>query len=368
MLNFSSIRGCSQLAFDNCRVRFLLKHPSISRHIFLRRAMEWTPTPIRRWQKELHHIVFVPPDSSRQRANIQAWGKSSLHFFHARLLETPHLMRTLSLSAFFASKTTFHSGFFAFLLAVSAAPHAAEEPASAQITVGRGAQYPLCQDYAEQLRQHRVTSGRYCGVAIPLENPDYRLPQWEPLNPAEHMQIVREIYYWRNLNSSRDHELYPQQMRDLTVIVPELFDLYLPRVESQLQALIANDELELFIGRFDVDFDGEIESVYRMTTIGRDRGAISPTETTDENIIVSSSCQEFGLPGASSRYVHYVAPEELPPRQAQLLVATYRLEVREFFYWKSRIYWASNTGRAILEPHALDFDDARQVCGISIRR
>ncbi len=277
-------------------------------------------------------------------------------------------MRTFSVSASFASKTIRRFGQFALSLAISGALHAAEEPASPQITVSRGAQYPLCQDYAEQLRQHRVTSGRYCGVAIPLENSDYRLPEWEPLNPAEHLQIVREIYYWRNLNSSRDHELYPQQMRDLTVIVPELFDLYLPRVESQLQALITSGQLELFIGRFDVDFDGEIESVYRMTTIGRERAAISPTESTDENIIVSSSCQEFGLPGASSRYVHYVAPEELPPRQAQLLMETSRLAVREFFYWKNRIYWAHQNGRSILEPHALDFDDARPVCGISIRR
>jgi len=277
-------------------------------------------------------------------------------------------MRTFSVSASFALKTNCRSCFFALLLAFSVALHAAEEPASPQITVSRGEQYPLCQDYAEQLRQHRVTTGGYCGVAIPLDNPDYRLPEWEPLNPAEHMQIVREIYYWLNLNSSRDHELYPQQMRDLTVIVPELFDLYLPRVESQLQALIASGELELFIGRFDVDFDGAIESVYRMTTLIRDGGTIGPTETTDENIIVSSSCQEFGLPGASSRYVHYVAPEELPPRQAQLLMETSRLAVREFFYWKNRIYWAHQNGRSILEPHALDFDDARQVCGISIRR
>ncbi len=84
MLKISSMRGCSQLSFENCRVRFLLKHPSNSRHIFLRPAMEWTPTPTRRWQKELHHVVFVSPDSTRQRAGLQAWGKTGLHFFHAR--------------------------------------------------------------------------------------------------------------------------------------------------------------------------------------------------------------------------------------------------------------------------------------------
>lgn len=277
-------------------------------------------------------------------------------------------MRTLSYSPSFASKTTCRSGMFALLLAFSTAMHAAEEPASPQISVSRGEQYPLCQDYAEQLRQHRVTTSGYCGVAIPLDNPDYRLPEWEPLNPAEHMQIVREIYYWRNLNSSRDHELYPQQMRDLTVIVPQLFDLYLPRVETQLQALIASGELELFIGRFDVDFDGEIESVYRMTALGRARGAISPVETTEEQIVAPSECQDFELPGAASRYAHYAAPEELPTRQAWLLLVNNRLNIRDFFLWKDRGYWVSRSGDAILEPHSLDFDDARQVCGFSIRR
>lgn len=277
-------------------------------------------------------------------------------------------MCTFFVSAFFASKATCRSGLLALFLALCATPHAAEEPASAQITVSRGAQYPLCQDYAEQLRQHRVTTSGYCGVAIPLDNPDYRLPEWEPLNPAEHMQTVREIYYWRNLNSSRDHELYPQQMRDLTVIVPELFDLYLPRVESQLQALIANGELELFIGRFDVDFDGEIESVYRMTALGRERGAVSPAETMEERVIVSSSCEDFALPGAASRYVHFVAPIELLPRQGSLLLGVFRLRIKELFYWKDRIYWVHGDGDAVLEPHSLDFDDARPVCGISITR
>ncbi len=277
-------------------------------------------------------------------------------------------MRTFSVSASFASKTIRRFGQFALSLAISGALHAAEEPASPQITVIRGEQYPLCQDYAEQLRQHRVTTSGYCGVAIPLDNPDYRLPVWELLNPAEHMQIVREIYYWQNLTSSRDHELYPQQMRDLTVIVPELFDLYLPRVESQLQALIASGELELFIGRFDVDFDGQIESVYRMTALGRDRGIFSPAEITEERVIVSSSCQDFALPGAASRYVHYVAPIELPPGQGSLLLGVFRLRLKELFYWKDRIYWVHGDGDAVLEPHSLDFDDARPVCGISIRR
>ncbi len=276
-------------------------------------------------------------------------------------------MPTFSVSVSFASKATCRSGLFALLLALSATPQAAEEPASAQITVSRGEQYPLCQDYAEQLRQHRVTTGRYCGVAIPLDNPDYRLPEWEPLNPAEHMQIVREIYYWRNLNSSRNHELYPQQMRDLTVIVPELFDLYLPRVESQLQALIGSGELELFIGRFDVDFDGAIENVYRMTPVIRNtRGR--PSETDSEEAVVAPNCEDVGLPGATSRFLHYVDPVELPRGQARLLLEVFRLGVNELFYWKDRIYWAHQSGRGILEPHSLDFDDARQVCGISIRR
>ncbi len=54
MLKFSSIRGCSQLAFDNCRVRFPLKCPSISRLLDLWRDMDSPPKQSLPGKRKLH--------------------------------------------------------------------------------------------------------------------------------------------------------------------------------------------------------------------------------------------------------------------------------------------------------------------------
>lgn len=132
--------------------------------------------------------------------------------------------------------------------------NAAEENSQSEITIVRGEQYEICQDYAAELREHNVSSSNYCGIAIPLDNPNYRLPEWTDLNPSENMELVKTFYYWHNMNGSRTHELFPQQDNDRSVIIPELFDLYWPKAEAQVLALIESGAVQMQTSRFDIDY------------------------------------------------------------------------------------------------------------------
>lgn len=252
-----------------------------------------------------------------------------------------------------------------YLCLTSSFVNAAEE-SPIEITVVRGEQYEICQEYAAELREHNVSGSNYCGIAIPLDNPNYRLPEWTDMNPAENMELVKTFYYWHNMSSSRTHELYAQQESDGSVIVPELLDLYWPKAETQVLALVESGAVQLQASQFDIDFDGVVETVYRMTPLIRLGGARDPRLSDIHQVRARSGCNAHDLPDGESGYLYYFAPSELPKHKYGGFLNFAQITLGGFFYWKDRIYWDWGRG-GIYEPHSTDYVGLTQICGMNIR-
>lgn len=170
---------------------------------------------------------------------------------------------------------------------------------------------PVCSTFERVLQEHKVNNISYCGVAIPTDDPDYRLPEWTDLLPLQNMDLVKTFYYWPNMGSSRTLPLYQQQMQDMSVILPELLDLFWPKAEATILGFIEEGRITLQYSRFDIDGDGIDENVYRMTPLVRARGAIPPWVEPDNQPFVSDDCVDFGLPGPKQDFRYYVSPKEL---------------------------------------------------------
>lgn len=252
------------------------------------------------------------------------------------------------------------------LISCTPVSNAAEDNAQTDIVFGKGEQYELCQDYAAELIKHDVSSANFCGVAIPLDNPNYRLPEWTDLNPSENLELVKTFYYWHNMGSSRSHELYREQMNDKSKIIPALLDLYWPKAEAQVLALVASGDIQLQTSRFDIDFDGVIETVYRMTPLIILGGALEPWVREEHQVRARSGCTDFGLPDGESGYLYYVSPDELPQQDYGALLDYTRLSMRGFFYWKDRVYWDWGQG-AIFEGDSTSDIGITNICSMLIK-
>lgn len=246
----------------------------------------------------------------------------------------------------------------------------AAEPATelpeVEVSIVEGSQYQLCQDYAAELKAHKATTRNHCGVAIPVDNPDYVLMSWEAIDPATNIELVKTMYYWRNFGRSVGAELYDRQNVDRSKIDEEILAIYWTKVEAQVLALIKEGKVDLQHSRFDIDFDGANEDVYRMTPIERNMSAIPPQEQEIHEVEIVNFCGNFELPGASKDYVYYTPTSGVPnPERAPFIRS--RLVMGDFFSWKGRIYWASGEGN-ILEPHDGAYPNFVQVCSITSKQ
>jgi hypothetical protein len=232
-----------------------------------------------------------------------------------------------------------------------------------EVTIVEGSQYQLCEDYAAELQEHRATTRKYCGVAIPLENPDYVLMSWENIDPAENMDLVKTMYYWLDFGSEVGDEFYRRQMIDLSEIDEEILALYWPKAEAQVLTLIQQGDVELQRSRFDIDFDGVREDVYRMTPLARTAAARPPQLEPTHQIGIGGSCENFGLPGATKQYVYYTPTADVPNAERGPFIRRL-LDVSDFFSWRGRIYWGRGEGN-VFEPHDGDFPNVRQVCSMT---
>ncbi len=220
--------------------------------------------------------------------------------------------------------------------------------ADIKIEITNGAQLELCREYARGLQEYNAPY-RYCGVALPSGNSDFRLPKWEDLDPAENMDLVREIFYWTNASQNYlwSYKDFLKRQVYKPDIVPSMFDALWEPAKADVERLLADGRIILQRSSFDTNFDGKSESVYRMTPVL----VISISSKVEQKypglFVMDQKCKRAGLPGDDKDYVYFVSKEES--------LYTYR-DIRHFglwpgmsfFYWKGRIYWLQGGG--IMEP------------------
>jgi len=242
-----------------------------------------------------------------------------------------------------------------FLLAIpliqtgvlQAAESAAELPEVAA-TIVLGGEYQICHDAAEELVLHRASYQLHCGIPVPTSNPDYKLMEWETLDPMQNLELVKTIYYWSVLGREAGAEAANKQAKNPMEIDPELFALYWPKAENQMLEFMRSDSFSLQHGSFDLDHDAINEDVYRMTPARR-IGATPPQDQAILELDTQSYCINSGLPDADRDYVYYVPADQF--REIEAFPKPVIDIGTGFLEWRGRIYWAASGN--ITEPNTV---------------
>ncbi|MDH3230651.1 MAG: hypothetical protein OEN55_12745 [Alphaproteobacteria bacterium] len=235
---------------------------------------------------------------------------------------------------------------FALFLAFAApiSPVAAEEinesPIAEDIRIVRGTQLEICREYSRSLREHNATYN-YCGVALPSGNSDFQLPNWEDIDPAAHMDLVREIFYWTNakFNYLWDNASFLKRQMNVREIVPEMFDAMWNPARADVERLVVGGSVTLQRSQLDLNFDGDSEPVYRMTPLLlKASGRVSDVPTYPGIAVLDRQCTSLGLPGGDRDFVYYVrAADSHGPHQ--FLRGTGLWRGMNLFSYRERVHW-----------------------------
>ena len=208
------------------------------------------------------------------------------------------------------------------------------------IKITHGLDYELCQDYRKALIENQIEDSNYCGVSMPQDNADFSEIQWEDLNPIKHMNVVKSVYFWGNLYRNTLHiEDYKQQLKEPDIRPELLASLWKPAEKGVLK-LIREGRVILQVSSFDADYDGNRETVYRMTPIQAKRitSADGNKRLVFDGVKISSACTPYGLPVADRDYMTFIPPNQLEGDFGKL--RRFRLwQGLNFFYWRGRAYW-----------------------------
>lgn len=126
----------------------------------------------------------------------------------------------------------------------------------------------ICRSIAQGLRERDLIPKSYgiCGVPFPAGDRNFELmPPWRTLDPAAHLGVVKEIFYWANMKKNIvGVEAYQKQRYSKTAI-PELMERQWRTSEARIMALIGAGRVYLQVNRYDYNNDGTADTLYRMT-------------------------------------------------------------------------------------------------------
>lgn len=233
-----------------------------------------------------------------------------------------------------------------------------------------GSRFELCREYHRGLEEGQARRN-YCGVALPAGNGDFRLPKWEAMEPAAHMDLVRDIFYWANASLNRlwDHKYYLEHQAGQRDIVPDMLARLWEPARSEIEALVAEGRIKLERARLDMNFDGKAEPVYRMTPIllNPSFGRAGKPEFVKHRIRAPDNyCKPQGLPGDDESFVYYMSPDDSLPAHKQLRQSASAADLR-YFYWRGRVYSLRQGSIQEPVPHGdPGWYFLRQVCTIRL--
>ena len=202
---------------------------------------------------------------------------------------------------------------------------AEEMPLRLLIGPGSNPHLELCKKLdSSVIAERRTYPKSMCAdeLPIPKNNPDFAVPLWESLDPMVHMDLVKELF-WREFD--RDGNMSRRE-RDAIWEKPLIsrFDNQGNIVRYPARDLIEGGKVTLGRTRFDLNFDGKIDTVYRLGLFG---------------------CRPLSNEsGPHYAYSFHVVdpkdPELTRGTQSQLL----RLGIGGAFWFKGRIYLVASAG------------------------
>jgi len=137
---------------------------------------------------------------------------------------------------------------------------------------------PFCQKVVEHLRANpQMNRINACEFPITPKANGFTKPKWEVLDPAAHMDIVREIFmhrvFWRYYRAPHTNPLPSQEEKDKAWNhdpQDPAFHLFREKapgglvVRYTLREYLNMGAARLERARFDLDFDGKPDTVYRF--------------------------------------------------------------------------------------------------------
>lgn len=118
-----------------------------------------------------------------------------------------------------------------------------------RFTLSKGGQYTLCRDFAENLRLLEPLPEDACNIPIDPRFTDFREIRWESLEPAENLDLLREIVI---RIADRTGDLDEEGQR-------RVWEEQRPALMQRIDA----GDVELGRAAFDLNHDGTRDTVYR---------------------------------------------------------------------------------------------------------
>jgi hypothetical protein len=143
----------------------------------------------------------------------------------------------------------------------------------------------LCGEIIDHYAELGVNTAEMCTISLPRDE-SIRRPNWRPLDPAAHPGLIKEAFFWQFLDSQVNFERYYNSehrafIEDLATawghdrdnwrpsppkdVDPALFERAWTLFGEPVREMIAAGAIRLETARFDLNFDGELDTVYRMS-------------------------------------------------------------------------------------------------------
>jgi len=226
--------------------------------------------------------------------------------------------------------------------------------ASAAAEMALGEQSDLCREMNRGVREWKMQH-HDCGLPFPSDNSDFSLLEWESLDPAQHEELISNIFYWHNALASREWDYSTFRELQLSRRHPDVNQnmkakVWPPAREFVLK-LIAEGRFELQRARTEMIPNGTDFWLYRMTAVWLNRnlhGDLAPPV-----VVFQESCPRGDIPATEPRYFYFAPSDE--DIYAYFYFRKRGHDMVQYFLWRGQLF-RFNRGQIFYFNPVLDSD------------
>ena len=235
---------------------------------------------------------------------------------------------------------------------------------------------PFCSEIARGLEALQLTKLNFCGVAVPPGSEDFSFPEWQSLEPSEHLELMRTAVLWNSLDintADPDRQLKFSELNEIIrsgQIPPEIRAHLMDGIAAELDAQLL--KAELAVAHVDLNGDGLPDTLYRMTPLHRG-SHYKKTETGERQKVLSSlthlvsnPCNDIGLPGPDRPYMYYYEPTIAPGLFDNLVAGQGQRPRKSIFFWQQTLHMSHDNGSGYSRIHFQRDGGAKPLCGFRL--
>lgn len=214
----------------------------------------------------------------------------------------------------------------------------------------KGAQFDLCRALERGVVEHKIRQRYICETPLPTDDPDFSRPAWEDVDPIEHFELIKEIYFWARGRFEFRDSVNVSDLSGKPEKPVDQMDAAFSPLEAELRAVVQTENFHLQRSQFDIDHDGELEYVYRMTVVGRSRPTMEEFKITgrewDSIQTNNFGCETKDL--AASHHYIFLRFEDHP--ESFFTTRSNAPFIQDPFFYRGRAYVTVTSDFYIHEP------------------